>query len=735
MKKHKLLTFILITALLLSLCPTISLAAYRENLTIYYTGDIRGNIDGSLTYSKLAALYAGTSNAVLLDCGDHLSGSDYTSYDNGASIIKIMNAVGYSASVPGTSDLSSGVAAFQSNSEGADFPYLACNLFSSENGTRRGTTFSSYTSWIVSGDLRLAVIGVVSPNLITDSNRSLYVDGSGNLAYELSGDSGAAEFYADIQATVDEAKAALATFVVVISHLDSDSGDFSPEALISNTEKIDAVINSNSGTAVESLQYYNKNGSPVVLTSPGSNFEAIGEMTITPLGLVTTRLITDLKDVVPSKSVEKLENQLKKAVEKQAGATIASSETELVIEGKDGRMVRGMETSLGDFAADAIYYCANSTGAPGCDAAIINAGSIASGLQAGKLSLNSCKSVFAANDDICVVSMSGRQLSDALEWGTRMTTGEAGVNECSGFLQAAGMKYTVDTSMRTGVVGVNRFESAGEVSRVFNINIYNKVSGQYEPLESDRIYSVAGPASLLIGTQDGFSMFEGCTAVSTFLTTNYKALADYMVSFTGSDTLPVITSLNSSMMNYRDYGVNYENATGSGRILICSHPEDAIVYGTEIATCKGGFIGGTTCSICGRVLEEGVEAAYIPHNPSDPVFKWTSDLSACNASISCYNCGTLLLDNVPCALSKTVMTEASPEADGFVRITASFDYEGTTFSDSKPVVVRYEGNDTAAGMLNITEQNMYLYAAVGVSVLAMLLILIIICLKPRRRRR
>jgi len=735
MKKPKLLSFILLAALVLSLCPVVSFAAYRENLTIYYTGDIRGNIDGSLTYSKLATLHADTSNSILLDCGNHLSGSDYTAIDNGASIIKLMNAVGYNAALPGTSDLASGIAAFQSVSEGAEFPYLACNLFSSENGTRRGTTFSSYTSWIVSGDLRLAVVGVVSPNLITDSNQSLYADASGKPAYEISGNSGAAEFYADVQATVDEAKAALATFVVVISQLDNDGGDFSPEALIRNTEMVDAVINSNSSAAIESVQYNNKNGNPVILTSPGGNFASIGEMTITPFGLVTTRLITDLSDVNPNKSVDKLENQLKKTVAKQADAAIASSSAALVTEGEDGRMIRSMETSFGDFAADAVYRCANVTGAPGCDAAIINAGAIVSGLPKGKLSLNSCKSVFAANDDICVVSMSGRQLSDALEWGARMTSGEAGVNECSGFLQVAGIKYSIDASVRTGVVGTTRFEAAGETPRVFNISVYNKVSGQYEPLESDRIYSVAGPASLLIGTQDGFSMFEGSTVVSSFLTTNYSALSDYLSSFTGSDTLPVVSSVNSSMMNYKNYGVNYENATGSGRILICSHPEDAIVYGSEIATCKGGFIGGTTCSICGRVLEEGVEAAYIPHNPSDPIFKWTSDLSACNASISCYNCGTLLLDNVPCALSKTVMTEASAEADGFVRITASFDYEGTTFSDSKPVVVRYEGSDTAAGLFNLTEQNMYLYAAVGVSILAMLLILIIICLKPRRRRR
>ena len=73
----------------------------KSDVTILYTNDVHTYIDKQspkLTYAAIADLKQSYQNAgkdvLLVDAGDHVQGTAYGSMDEGASIIKLMNAAG-----------------------------------------------------------------------------------------------------------------------------------------------------------------------------------------------------------------------------------------------------------------------------------------------------------------------------------------------------------------------------------------------------------------------------------------------------------------------------------------------------------------------------------------------------------------------------------------------------------------------------------------------------------------
>ena len=84
----------------------------KSDVTILYTNDVHTYIDKQspkLTYAAIADLKQSYQNAgkdvLLVDAGDHVQGTAYGSMDEGASIIKLMNAAGYDVATPATTSL------------------------------------------------------------------------------------------------------------------------------------------------------------------------------------------------------------------------------------------------------------------------------------------------------------------------------------------------------------------------------------------------------------------------------------------------------------------------------------------------------------------------------------------------------------------------------------------------------------------------------------------------------
>ena len=88
----------------------------KSDVTILYTNDVHTYIDKQspkLTYAAIADLKQSYQNAgkdvLLVDAGDHVQGTAYGSMDEGASIIKLMNAAGYDVATPGNHEFDYGM--------------------------------------------------------------------------------------------------------------------------------------------------------------------------------------------------------------------------------------------------------------------------------------------------------------------------------------------------------------------------------------------------------------------------------------------------------------------------------------------------------------------------------------------------------------------------------------------------------------------------------------------------
>ena len=171
--------------------------------------------------------------------------------------------------------------------------------------------------------------------------------------------------------------------------------------------------------------------------------------------------------------------------------------------------------------------------------------------------------------EIGIVEASGRQVLDALEFGAQAV----GDGEFGGFLQVAGLSYTVDATVKTSV----RVDSTGTwisgpsngVYRVKDVKVYDRKAGAFVPLNPNAVYRIAGNAFTFVEGGDGFAMFRSAKKIENGLAMDYLVLAEYTKAFRhDADGTPTITSANAPFASFANYPINYENPDGSGRIAI-----------------------------------------------------------------------------------------------------------------------------------------------------------------------
>ena len=136
-----------------------------------------------------------------------------------------------------------------------------------------------------------------------------------------------------------------------------------------------------------------KGGGAVILTQTGSYLDAVGQLTITADGTITTELLTaeDLSGLTPDPEVKALEDAWISEIDEQLGQVIGYAEVTLDNYDAEGsRLVRKQETNTGDFAADALYHLFDSMGMD-VDVAVMNGGGIRNGAVTGEISYQTCK--------------------------------------------------------------------------------------------------------------------------------------------------------------------------------------------------------------------------------------------------------------------------------------------------------------------------------------------------------
>ena len=515
-------------------------------VTILYTNDVHTYIDNKspkLTYAAIAAMKQGYVDegkpVLLVDAGDHIQGTAYGSMDNGATIIELMNEAGYDIATLGNHEFDYGMARAKAIIKEADFPYVSCNWVDLRTGLRVLPAVKLFPA----GGKWIAFVGITTPESFTKSTPAYFMNAKQTkYIYDILGGDDGRKLYDAVQKAIDKAKTLGADIIIGLGHLgvDPSSSPWTSEEVIANTTGFDAFIDGHSHTVMENKQVYDAAGKAVTLTQTGSYLANVGKMTIAEDGAITTELIStaDVSDAAVAATAEAWIND----VDAMLGEQIATTD---------------------------IKFYINEVEQLDCDIAMMNGGGIRTDVDAGKWTFKTCKQVSPFGNVACLMSVTGKQIQDALEFGARFVGPEG--KENGGFLHVAGATYEIHTDIPNTVLTDDKnvwMGSATGTPRVQNVRIYNKKTGTYEPLDLNRTYALAGMNYTLRNLGDGFAMFDGAELIKDYVSEDYLVMSTYAMIFDAVNDMPVLSSANSPLASYPGYLLNYENPYGAGRIQV-----------------------------------------------------------------------------------------------------------------------------------------------------------------------
>lgn len=543
---------------------------------VLYTNDVHGYInnkikDGDnevdgLSYANVKALkddlISQGENVLLVDDGDHAQGTIYSAYHDGEEMIKLMNATGYDLATLGNHEFDYGQYQAFKLMDLADYDYVSCNFYTTSDNQ---LVLQPYKV-LEAGDLKIAFIGITTPETITKSTPSYFQDETGNYIYGIYSGKDGQELYDSVQNAIDSAKKE-ADVVIALGHLGVQEGSspYTSIEVIQNTTGLDALIDGHSHTEIEKEIVQDKDGNDVILTQTKSYFAHVGKMSVTVTNgevSIDTKLIDeyDRKD----ETVANMTSEIVEAVDKELDYEVAKESVPIYINDPEtgNRIVRKMETNAGDLVADSVYWYFNDYKEMDCDIAMQNAGGLRQDFPDGILTYRDCKTMLPFGNVICLVKMTGKTIREMLDYSARKLPDE------SSLLHVAGMKYSIDTSVvPTAVEDENEVwvsePTSGEY-RVHDIEIYNRETGEYEPIDLEKEYTVGGINYILRNAGGGLAMVSNSELVLDYCGEDYMILAEYLKAFNQQ----IISSENSPLANLKNYPLNYENAYGSGRITI-----------------------------------------------------------------------------------------------------------------------------------------------------------------------
>ena len=506
-------------------------AAETDKIVILHTNDVHCGIDQTVKdeavtnigYAGISAYKAemenayGQDNVTLVDAGDAIQGGPIGTLTKGAAIVEIMNAVGYDIAIPGNHEFDYGMDNFLSLArDKAQYTYI-CSNFTDLAGK---SVFDAY-KMVTYGDVKVAYVGIDTPETFTKSTPTYFQDDAGNYIYSFQQGNNGQDLYRAVQTAVDAAKAEGANYVVALGHL-GDNGsteEWKAQSVIANTTGIDVFIDGHSHEQIEKTAA-NKDGKDVVWAQTGTKLAAIGKVVIdTKTGEISNELVggcatqdETVAAFVKAKNDE-FEAELKKVV--------AKSETELTTKDANGeRLVRSGETNLGDLCADAYRTML------GADVAFVNGGGVRADIAAGDITYESIINVHPFGNEACLVETTGQKILDALEFGSRNVPEENG-----GFLQVSGISYTIDQSIPSSVVmnDEKEFVKVDGPYRVSNV----MVGG--EPLDVNKTYTLASHNYMLKSGGDGFVMFKNDKLLKDSVMIDNAVLINYIVEELGGN--------------------------------------------------------------------------------------------------------------------------------------------------------------------------------------------------------
>ena len=515
--KNKVIATILSLIIVISTLPLSVSAINNDDIVILYENDVHCTVEG---YSKLSAmkkeLQETHSYVGVVSGGDFIQGNSLGVISKGEYIVNLMNLVGYDAVTLGNHEFDYKLDRFNVLVDMMDTKPVCCNF----QKTGEDTTCYEPYSIVSYGDVDIAYIGITTPSTISSSAPTQFKDENGNYIYTFH----STDLYDVVQKNIESAQAEGADYIIALSHVgyaeDELYGELEDvESLIRNTSGFDVVLDAHSHSVIESRTITDKDGNEVLLSSTGTKFEYIGKLTISEENFETELIKTEnykSTDPVVDAYIDEIYAEYSMLGERK----VAFSEVDLITKDKDGnRLVRNNETNLGDLCSEAFRNAVDA------DIGYINGGSLRSDIPAGDVTFNNLLNVLPFNNTIVLAEISGWTIKDMLEMTMMYYPGEGGA-----FPHLSGLTFSFNTSIPSSVV-LDEYEDFAGVTgqyKVYNIKVYNKDNGTYEPLELDKTYTIAASNYYLLEYGSGLKMLENTKVIQKDGMLDVEALELYI---------------------------------------------------------------------------------------------------------------------------------------------------------------------------------------------------------------
>lgn len=499
-----------------------------DDIIVLYTNDVHNAYqkkEGCLGYASVAQykkqLESLGYQVQLVDNGDAIQGGLIGTVSKGSYIKDIMRETGYTIAIPGNHEFDFQMGTFLQIAKDAKanggYEYISCNFVDKRTGK---TVFEPYKV-VDYGNQKVAYIGVSTPESFTKSTPAYFQDESGVFIYDFSEGNKGADLYKRVQETIYAAKAEGADYIVVMSHLgtDSTSTPWTSKELIGNTSGIDVLLDGHSHSTIASELCKDKSGKQVIISSTGTALKNLGMLRIRPDGSMASSLIDQIS-MQDSKTLAYV-NSITDKFNALANSKVAHTDITMTVSNPEtgNRMVRSGETNLGDFCADAYRKLL------GTDIAFVNGGGIRADIKQGDITYSDIISVHPFGNAACAVEVTGQQILNALEFGVRAV----GVSENGGFLQVSGISFDIDSTIPSSVVMDDKsmFVSVNGDYRVGNVKIGGK------PLDLTKTYTLASHNYMLKNSGDGYSMFAGSKLLQDEVKVDNQVLIEYITQSLG----------------------------------------------------------------------------------------------------------------------------------------------------------------------------------------------------------
>lgn len=502
--KRKILAVLLTVSLLMAFfIPATASAAVT--FTILHTNDMHSRVmEGKyagMGVAKIKTLVdeyeAANPGVLFMDAGDAVHGQTFSTLEEGASMIEVMNEMGYDVMTAGNHDFNYGYERLLELNDMADFNILGANVLN-ESGL---PILKEYQIFTVNG-VKVGVFGLCTP----ETTYKTHPDNVAGLTFEDPVIT-AGRMVAELEGQVD--------VIVALAHLGIDESSTDTSIRVAEeVDGIDIIIDGHSHTVLENGMMVNN----TLIAQTGSYDKNLGVVTVTVEGGTVTAeasLITkaDAAETEEDPGVAAIINEIEAAHEVILSEQVGRVPFEL---NGERAFVRTGETNMGNLVTNAML---EETGA---DCALTNGGGIRASIDPGYITKGEIITVLPFGNYIITKSLTGAVIKEALEHGTSAYPDAAGM-----FPHVGGMSFTIDVSRPAG-------------DRIVNITIGG------EPMDLETEYILATNDFMAAGG-DGYTMLDVETV------NEYDALDEAVIQYIQARGVIAPTRENRILVTDSDY--------------------------------------------------------------------------------------------------------------------------------------------------------------------------------------